>query len=103
MAKNCPKWSEMFGKMAQMRLVIPTSNCQTENGEKLPKNTAKWKKLLKIAKMAKKYQKITENAPKLSEMLSQMVQMRPGTPTPNCLIQKGDISMKNSKNLPKWL
>ena len=37
--KNGPKWSEMFRQMVQMRPVIPTPNCLTENGEKLPKKT----------------------------------------------------------------
>ena len=35
------KWSEMFRKMVQMRPVIPTLNCPTEGGEKLPKITKK--------------------------------------------------------------
>ena len=41
MAKKGPKWYEMFGKLAQMRLVIPTSNCPTENGEKIAKKLLK--------------------------------------------------------------
>ena len=37
--KNGQKWSEMFRKMVLMRPVIPTLNCPTEDGEKLPKIT----------------------------------------------------------------
>ena len=38
MAKNGPKWSEMFRKMVQMRPAIPTPNSMTENGKILAKN-----------------------------------------------------------------
>ena len=48
----------MFMEMVQMRPVIPTPNCPTENGEKLPKMA---KKSQNYAKMAKKQPKMAKN------------------------------------------
>ena len=44
MAQNGPKWSEMFRQMVQMSTGIPTPNCLTKNGEKLPETGQKWPK-----------------------------------------------------------
>ena len=40
---------------------------------------------------------MAKNSAKWSEMLRQMVQMRSGIPTPNCLTKKGEILTKNEK------
>ena len=90
MAQNGPKQSEMFRKMFQLRQEIPTSNCPTENAEKL------LKKILKMAKITQKYPKMV---PKLCKMFQQMVQMRPEIPTPISLTENGE---KLAKNYQKW-
>ena len=52
----------------------------------MAKITLKWPKMTQNdPKMAKNDQKWPKNSPKWSEMFRQMVQMRPGTPTPNDL------------------
>ena len=48
----------MFMEMVQMRPVIPTPNCPTENGEKLPKMAKKAKIMLKWPKNSLKWPKI---------------------------------------------
>ena len=55
-AQNHPKMAQkqsMFRKIVQMRPVIPTTNCPTENGKKYKKNYQKMTKMtLKWATMA---------------------------------------------------
>ena len=42
-----------------------------------------------------------QNGPKWSEMVTEMIQMRPGIPTPNSLTKNGELLMKNWEKLPK--
>ena len=45
---------------------------------------------------------MTQNIFKWSEMFRQIVQMKPGIPTPNCLIKSGEILTKTGENEKNW-
>ena len=95
-------WSENFWAVKILVWIFFCSEkCWSETAQNSPKLNTNTK--LPDWKWRKIYEKLPKNGPndlKMSGLLRQLVQMRPGIPTPNCLIKSGEILTKMGK-IPK--